>query len=400
MKIKAINRIKRNQEDVYNLEVQDNNNYFVENICVSNCHNLEQNIINHAMLEFTSFDIKKYKLGSIFSIPKVGISDQKKIQWLLEDIYTKAEKEFESLENELAQTDITSPSYNQLSKLVSYYSDIISKCEIINEEFLLDHNNIIILQDNNEKITFKLLFGKKLFERTLLGKGQKILHMSATLPSKAHYCETLNLDTTDVSYIKVPSIFPIKNRPIIYMPVGKMSYAEKSKTFPKLLDKIDKILDKYSDVGGIIHTQSNALTEDIITKSKHSNRFIFPKGKDRQNMIDMYTDLNMKGENKVLISPSLHEGLNLEGPKLGSFNIICKIPFPHIVNEWVKKRMAVDDKWYNEETVLKIVQSTGRTTRSKDDKSVSFILDECFTNVYKYNKACFPLYWQQSLIGK
>lgn len=38
MKIKNIEYIDRNNEDVYNIEVEDNHNYFVNNILVSNCH--------------------------------------------------------------------------------------------------------------------------------------------------------------------------------------------------------------------------------------------------------------------------------------------------------------------------------------------------------------------------
>ena len=41
MKIKKIEYIDRNQEDVYNLEIEDNNNYYVNSILVSNCHQIK-----------------------------------------------------------------------------------------------------------------------------------------------------------------------------------------------------------------------------------------------------------------------------------------------------------------------------------------------------------------------
>ncbi len=40
MKIKKISKIDRNNEDVYNIEVEDNHNYYCNDILVSNCHSL------------------------------------------------------------------------------------------------------------------------------------------------------------------------------------------------------------------------------------------------------------------------------------------------------------------------------------------------------------------------
>lgn len=44
MKIKKIRKIKKSKE-VYNLHIQDNHNYFANDICVSNCHNQKANVI-------------------------------------------------------------------------------------------------------------------------------------------------------------------------------------------------------------------------------------------------------------------------------------------------------------------------------------------------------------------
>ena len=38
MKIRAIEKIQRNNEDVFNLTIKDNHNYIANGILVSNCH--------------------------------------------------------------------------------------------------------------------------------------------------------------------------------------------------------------------------------------------------------------------------------------------------------------------------------------------------------------------------
>jgi hypothetical protein len=54
--------------------------------------------------------------------------------------------------------------------------------------------------------------------------------------------------------------FPVENRPIFYMPLGKMSYAKKEETFKNYVPYLHKILKKYSNKKGIIHTNSFELS--------------------------------------------------------------------------------------------------------------------------------------------
>jgi len=51
MKIKNITRIDRNEEDVYNLEVEDNHNYYANDVLVSNCHMIRNHNDGKAVLE-------------------------------------------------------------------------------------------------------------------------------------------------------------------------------------------------------------------------------------------------------------------------------------------------------------------------------------------------------------
>jgi len=364
-------------------------------------HVTELELINYSTLALTNYDINKYKLGSVFSIPKTNVSDVNKIQWLFESVFPRAEAEFQNTETELSGMNATEnqSEFKYLTNLRDFYANIIEKIEILIDEFEESHDNIVILQTNNESIEFKLLFGKRLFNKTLKPIGKRVLYMSATMPSKTQFCKNLGLDPTDTSYIKVPSMFPIKNSPIIYMPVGKMTYNEKHKTMPKLIEKIKRILEKYKDEGGIIHSGNYDFLEKIVEQI-NTSRFLIPKGKNRQNILDMYFKLNENGNNKVLISPSLHAGINLEGDNLGKFGITCKLPYPNISDNWVKQRMKFDESWYNEETALRLIQSWGRIVRSETDFGINFILDESFTMFYKFNKKLFPKNIQNSIIIK
>jgi superfamily II DNA or RNA helicase len=73
MKVKCIGRVNRNNEDVFNLEVEGNNNYFANNILVSNCHKvLSKNKVNKVINTIPAV----YKYGMTGTLP-----DNKTDRW-------------------------------------------------------------------------------------------------------------------------------------------------------------------------------------------------------------------------------------------------------------------------------------------------------------------------------
>ena len=76
----------------------------------------------------------------------------------------------------------------------------------------------------------------------------------------------------------------------------------------------------------------------------------------------------------VLISPSLHTGLDLKD-ELSRFQIITKVPYPNKSDRWTNAKRVADSEWYYWQTALKLIQAYGRSVRSKDDWARTYILD-------------------------
>ena len=91
----------------------------------------------------------------------------------------------------------------------------------------------------------------------------------------------------------------------------------------------------------------------------------------------------------VLLSPSMTEGVDLKGD-LSRFQIICKIPYPYLGDQIVRKRMHKHKDWYGLQTAKAIVQSCGRSVRSSKDTAVTYILDSDWKRFYGKNKHIFP----------
>ena len=101
----------------------------------------------------------------------------------------------------------------------------------------------------------------------------------------------------------------------------------------------------------------------------------------------------------VLISPSLHTGLDLKD-ELSRFQIITKIPYPNKSDRWTNAKRNLDTEWYYWQTALKLVQAYGKSVRSKDDWAKTYILDSAFGYFVKRNKGILPSWFIQAIIGR
>ena len=148
----------------------------------------------------------------------------------------------------------------------------------------------------------------------------------------------------------------------------------------------------------MIHTGSFAVAKWLVTelsgKIPHTITHHNPEsGYKRDTVIDEFQVVD--GIPKILISPSVMEGLDLKDDK-GRFAIICKVPYPNLTDAWIKKRMNLSGTWYSIQTLIGIIQGAGRTVRSADDFGHCYILDSNFSNLYNRNKSLIPKWWKDA----
>jgi ATP-dependent DNA helicase DinG len=147
---------------------------------------------------------------------------------------------------------------------------------------------------------------------------------------------------------------------------------------------------------GIIHTQSYDLAKYIVAELD-DDRLVLPMGDNKEQTIKKYIAKGFdNAQDKVIVSPSLTEGIDLKGD-LGTFGIICKAPFASLGDPFVKKRCEIDSQWYQIETLRKFIQSCGRITRSADDVTATYILDPAISNLVNRNKQFVPTWFSDSI---
>jgi len=97
----------------------------------------------------------------------------------------------------------------------------------------------------------------------------------------------------------------------------------------------------------------------------------------------------MNSEESIFLSIKFSEGLDLKGPNY-KMNILAKIPFENIKDENVAQRNQNDNYLrYNTFAAVDVMQAAGRCTRTPEDFSETWILDESWKGLLNRNRKKF-----------
>ena len=233
-------------------------------------------------------------------------------------------------------------------------------------------------------------------------KCSKVLIMSATILNPKAFCRSVGLIyDKEVKFIQIKSDFPIENRPIYPMNIAYLNFnnLQLSDIKSSIAKTIDNIMMIHKKDKGIVHTTSyeqlNFIKEEI---SQENTRRLLVTDPEIQRDEIIQEHINSK-KPTVLISPSLHTGLDLKG-ELSRFQIITKVPYPNKNDRWINAKRNLDEDWYYWQTALKLVQASGRSIRSKEDWARTYILDSAFGYFVNKNRNILPDWFMQAVKGR
>ncbi len=234
----------------------------------------------------------------------------------------------------------------------------------------------------------------------IFDKGSVSLLMSATILSKENLCKAVGLKNEDVKFIRVEnSDFPIKNRPIYLMNVAWLNARTMSESLPNIVKVLDNLLSVHKNDKGIIHTTSYSQVQFIKNNLSKENlsRLIETNPKfDRNEMILKHTQSTKP---TVLISPSMFLGVDLKDD-LSRFQVIVKVPYPDLTDKKISVLKQRNPKWYEWNTILRLIQAYGRSVRNADDYANTYILDSSVSFLLKNGKEMIPKWFSEAIITR
>lgn len=209
-----------------------------------------------------------------------------------------------------------------------------------------------------------------LAERLFQGLNQ-VVFLSATLTP--HTLMALGILPKAVTWITLPSPFPVVHRPIIvYKPAGRVDYRMDSEKERIWLDVIDTLLADRADRKGLLHTVSYRRQDLLATMSRHADRMIVPR--HARQLAQAVADFRRAGPGTILVSPALGTGYNFAYGD-AEYQIIAKVPFPDTRSPILQARLACRPSYRDELTAQALVQMAGRIVRAADDRGETIITD-------------------------
>lgn len=384
--------LQKNYKIIYNINVYDTLNIFL----ILSTHEYKDGYKLNINFINTIFDVLHNQYSYITNIMNNNINKKD----LLNNISNNLLWEFKakSLDGKWNQFLIL---YDKLKILVSkleYFIQAKDKYDwIISKSINVDKNIELVIKPFAINDLFNSYIDKFGIDH--------IVFMSATILDTKSYAKELGLDSNQISIIKADSPFDPAKSPIYYYPVADMTYKatkteqQYNKLINKLAETITKILNKHKNEKGIIHTGTYQIANSLFNKI-HNNRFVIRSIHNESNSILL--DKHKKKNNSVLLSPSLGTGADLKDD-LSRFQIIIKLPWLSLADKRISIKSKLDYNWYVIEMLKSLIQMSGRSTRSEEDYSTTYILDINFKHwILQYQDYLPPsfkkrIYWTCNL---
>lgn len=246
-----------------------------------------------------------------------------------------------------------------------------------------------LVKNDSEKdvITFNCLDESYLMTKYFRSNCGKRMYMSATIGDPETFSHDVAI-TGKKFYLRMPSVFDYTMSPIFFIKDYELSYRKKDYSLPYIIRMIDGALNMYKDYRGIIQTGSYAFAKalkDGLSKENAKRIILYEDSASKNESLELYKI----SENRVLVGPSLIEGLSFDDD-LCRFQIIMKVPYPSLTDKFISAKMNYDKQWYSNTTAISILQGVGRGVRNMNDWCVTFIVDGCFLRLFQMSYKMFP----------
>ena len=355
-------------------------------------HNVEAEL-----MKFVTVELSEWALSLVgVKITRTISSKEQFTEWLREtDLLrlvqeaTKAAEETEDDPEGFAKEE--ADALRELQMKIENFMAYLEKTQWVLETVAYQDRH----GDDRRKIVARPLYAKDFAEDLLFQHADRVLFMSATILDAQVWAANLGIKPEDLEHVQSPCDFPVENRPIHLEYAGNMGFKyftpeqnPSNPTKPKFINKIKQIMARHKGQRGIIHCHSFELSK-VLKYDVADPRFLFQddfKG-DKAQMLAAHA----KREDSVIVAPAMHEGFDLKDD-LSRFQVLAKVPWPSMTDKVIKERMNLDQKWYGWLTALKMVQSIGRSVRSKTDWAYTYIIDQGFDGFLARNSTMIPRY--------
>jgi ATP-dependent DNA helicase DinG len=346
-------------------------------LVLDEAHNTEELILSQI-----DFHVTKKRAGYLGVVIPHDIAGGQAAQWIKNDLLGAV----------MSYSD--NQRHNGNRKALKMATDLIRRIE-----FFLKRDDFKdwLLWTDNEGFHAKPLNAARYAEPLLFSAAsQMVVILSATILNFDVFRRGLGIADSYVE-LRLPCDFAPQNRPIYFLPCGSMSKGAKNMTLPIVARQTAKLLQLHKDQKGIIHGHSKVNCDQLklhLPEEQQLRLLTYEGSEEKDATIVSHSE---SAEPTVLLAQGMAEGLDLKDD-LSRFQVILKVPYPYLGNKYIKERMEIDYAWFIWLTALKLIQSTGRSIRSRDDYAETYVLDSDFKTFVGRARNILPQWWYESIV--
>lgn len=274
-------------------------------------------------------------------------------------------------------------------------SDLLLLSHAKNDEWVVE-------QFSARKVEITPIEPTGFLEKYIYLSAPKIILSSASVTESD--AQLYGCSTGDYQFIIGGSGFPVKNRPLIYIPTCTVKHRMTDARRRLWLLQIDHLCELGSDHRGIIHSVSYSRMMEIYESSAHRDRMIIHSSSGSRGSslppLNKALELYRTTPQSILVSPVVGTGHDFKDDD-ARWQIICKIPFLNPHSPIVKARKRLWKSKYKLDYMVvtaakTVVQMYGRPTRSLDDWSTTWIIDDPWGKYVGRSRAV-PMYVKNAM---
>ena len=239
-------------------------------------------------------------------------------------------------------------------------------------------------------ITIKPLDPARYLHHTVWDRGNRFALLSATILNKAAFCRGVGLDPSNVALVDVGHTFPVENRPLYDVTRGKMTYAERAETLPKVARALVRIAAAHPAEKGLVHCHSYAIQSELRKRLARFGLGGRIRAHDRADRDAALEAWKATDDPDVFLSVKMEEALDLAGD-LCRWQVVCKAPYLNTTDSRVARRLEEGQwAWYRRTALRTVIQACGRVVRAPDDYGATYLADSSLLDLFDRTRGEMP----------
>lgn len=293
--------------------------------------------------------------------------------------------------------DWKAESNQQVIERLERLQQKISKITELGTQFVVED-----LSDANgtaDGVALKPLYVDDFFQEYVFPKATSFLLSSATFLTPKQQLQEVGVDPANVAVVSLPNQFPVENRPIKTPFVADMRTKHApDDAYQQLADRLLDIVHAHRDASGIVHCVSYNRQHQLaqaLRATPIADRVLVHDAEESEETLQTFKESSRP---QLLLSVAMEEGIDLKDDH-ARYNVIVKLPNPSMGDNRIHERTVEYEEWdwYFRQTAINLVQAYGRTTRTAEDTSTTYILDASFEQFYKKNGDLLPGWFTEAL---